>query len=149
MDEEAEVRLVEQRAEERLSAAEEEASLPPDIRVASHCSLTEDSSNTSNSHSSTTVESEAACKAVSEGELLSNVQLEDTLTGTIITIIIITTLWVQSFYSSLSFPEEVLCSFSTSLQDTVSIICLSVFQTVQVIKDKQNSHGRSNNLLHT
>lgn len=84
------MRLIEQRAEERVSAAEEEASLPPEIRVASHCSLTEDSSNTSNtsnSNTSTTVETEAAYKAVSEGELLSNVQLEDTMTGTIVIII--------------------------------------------------------------
>lgn len=84
MAEEAEVQLVEQSSEERVSAAVEEAPPTPENRVASHCSSTEDSSNTSNSNSSTTVGTEATYKAVSEGELLSHVQLGDTMTGTII-----------------------------------------------------------------
>lgn len=47
--------------------------------MASECSSTADSSPTSQSSSSSATE--AALKAVSEGELLSNVPLEDTLTG--------------------------------------------------------------------
>ncbi|XP_029688835.1 protein TALPID3 isoform X4 [Takifugu rubripes] len=88
--EDAEVQLVERSAEERASAAVEEAPPAPENRAASHCSSTEDSS----SSSSSTVGTEATYKAVSEGELLSHVQLGDTMT------------------------EEVLCSFSISLQDT-------------------------------
>ncbi|TNM95698.1 hypothetical protein fugu_016781 [Takifugu bimaculatus] len=91
--EDAEVQLVERSAEERASAAVEEAPPAPENRAASHCSSTEDSSNSSSS-SSSTVGTEATYKAVSEGELLSHVQLGDTMT------------------------EEVLCSFSISLQDT-------------------------------
>lgn len=122
-EEEAEVQLVEQSAEERVSAAVEEASPTPENPVASHCSSTEDSST-----SSTTVGTEATYKAVSEGELLSHVQLGDTMTGTV-TIIGAALCVHLSFHSSLSlFEEEALCSFSISLQDTVSIISLPLFQ---------------------
>lgn len=124
--EDAEVQLVERSAEERASAAVEEAPPAPENRAASHCSSTEDSSS-STSSSSTTVGTEATYKAVSEGELLSHVQLGDTMTGTIT--IISTALCVHlSFNSSLSlFEEEVICSFSISLQDTVSILSLPLF----------------------
>ncbi|TWW72382.1 Protein TALPID3 [Takifugu flavidus] len=89
--EDAEVQLVEPSTEERRRQQVEEAPPAPENRAASHCSSTEDSSSSS---SSSTVGTEATYKAVSEGELLSHVQLGDTMT------------------------EEVLCSFSISLQDT-------------------------------
>lgn len=57
-------------------------SSPPELPVASECSSTADSSPTSpTSQSRSSSTTEAALKAVSEGELLSNVPLEDTLTG--------------------------------------------------------------------
>ena len=119
-------------AEAGGSAAEEEASVSSQLPVASPCSSTDDPSNTSNGTSSAT---ETAMKAVSEGELLSHVQLEDTLTG-------IPRPPPHPFppnhqpcppprppvlhsltLSSLS-AEETLCTLSLSLQDMVSIVHL-------------------------
>lgn len=66
-----------------MPPAEEEASVPPppELPAASPCSSSEDSSHTSQTSTSTSSATEAALRVVSEGELLSNVQLEDTMTG--------------------------------------------------------------------
>lgn len=69
-------------AEEHVSVASVSSlSSPPELPAASPCTSTNDSSNSSNTSNGTSSTTETALKAVSEGELLSQVQLEDTMTG--------------------------------------------------------------------
>lgn len=103
-------------------------SSPPELPVASECSSTADSSPTSptspTSQSSSSSATEAALKAVSEGELLSNVPLEDTLTGSASPAPSPASSSCSLTPLSLLSAEEALCTFSVSLQEVVSIVPL-------------------------